>query len=76
MQWFLWFDFVNPQLLLLEMFIIRKKWIIIMISADLPLQSPSDWLASVSIIPLSPGDQGCSSEPTGSKTLILPGNSR
>uniref|UniRef100_A0A672YMI7 Laminin subunit beta-1 n=1 Tax=Sphaeramia orbicularis TaxID=375764 RepID=A0A672YMI7_9TELE len=39
-------------------------------------ESPSDWLASVNIIPLSPGDQGCSSDPTGSKTLILPGNSR
>ncbi|XP_070687634.1 laminin subunit beta-4 [Pempheris klunzingeri] len=39
-------------------------------------ESPSDWLASVSIITLSPGNGGCSSDPTGSKTLILPGNSR
>ncbi|XP_029289830.1 laminin subunit beta-4 [Cottoperca gobio] len=37
---------------------------------------PSDWLASVSIIAASLGDGGCSSDPTGSKTLILPGNSR
>ncbi|XP_067447150.1 laminin subunit beta-4 [Thunnus thynnus] len=39
-------------------------------------ESPSDWLASVSIIMLSPGDGGCSSDPTGTKTLTLPGNSR
>ncbi|XP_040894125.1 laminin subunit beta-4 [Toxotes jaculatrix] len=39
-------------------------------------ESPSDWLASVRIIMLSPGDGRCSSDPTGSKTLILPGNSR
>uniref|UniRef100_A0A3Q3NKE3 Laminin, beta 4 n=1 Tax=Mastacembelus armatus TaxID=205130 RepID=A0A3Q3NKE3_9TELE len=48
----------------------------VLTSADLPLQSPSDWLASVSIIMLSPGDGGCSSNPRGSKTLILPGSSR
>ncbi|XP_035013706.2 laminin subunit beta-4 isoform X1 [Hippoglossus stenolepis] len=36
----------------------------------------SDWLASVSIIMMSPGDGGCSNNPTGSETLILPGNSR
>ncbi|XP_049929321.1 laminin subunit beta-4 [Epinephelus moara] len=39
-------------------------------------ESPSDWLASVSITPVSPGDGGCSSDPTGTKTLVLPGNSR
>ncbi|CAK6979151.1 laminin subunit beta-4 [Scomber scombrus] len=39
-------------------------------------ETPSDWLASVSVIPLSPGDSGCSSNPTGRKTLILPGNAR
>ncbi|XP_042371754.1 laminin subunit beta-4-like, partial [Plectropomus leopardus] len=39
-------------------------------------EAPSDWLASVSIITLSPGNGGCSSDPTGSKTLTLPGNSR
>ncbi|XP_047189486.1 laminin subunit beta-4 isoform X2 [Scophthalmus maximus] len=39
-------------------------------------ESPSDWLASVSIIMMSPGDGGCSSNPTGSETLTLPGNSR
>ncbi|KAG7233023.1 hypothetical protein INR49_007538 [Caranx melampygus] len=39
-------------------------------------ETPSDWLASVSIIMLSPGDGGCSHNPTGSYTLILPGNSR
>ncbi|KAM6926955.1 laminin subunit beta-4 [Lycodopsis pacificus] len=39
-------------------------------------ESPSDWLASVSIVALSLGDGGCSSDPTGSKSLILPGNSR
>uniref|UniRef100_UPI0037E8F603 laminin subunit beta-4 n=1 Tax=Semicossyphus pulcher TaxID=241346 RepID=UPI0037E8F603 len=39
-------------------------------------EAPSDWLASVSITKLSPGDSGCSSDPTGSKNLILPGNSR
>ncbi|TDH10018.1 hypothetical protein EPR50_G00093320 [Perca flavescens] len=39
-------------------------------------ESPSDWLASVSIIAVSLGDGRCSSDPTGSKTLILPGNSR
>ncbi|XP_023255175.1 laminin subunit beta-4-like [Seriola lalandi dorsalis] len=39
------------------------------------LESPFDWLASVSIIMLSPGEGGCSSNPTGRETLILPGNS-
>ncbi|XP_041795045.1 laminin subunit beta-4 isoform X2 [Chelmon rostratus] len=39
-------------------------------------ETPSDWLASVSIVTVSPGNGGCSSNPTGSKTLILPGNSR
>ncbi|XP_030280431.1 laminin subunit beta-4 [Sparus aurata] len=39
-------------------------------------EAPSDWLASVSITTVSLGDGGCSSDPTGSKTLILPGNSR
>ncbi|XP_065813008.1 laminin subunit beta-4 [Labrus bergylta] len=39
-------------------------------------EAPSDWLASVSITTLSPGDGGCSSTATGSKTLVLPGNSR
>lgn len=39
-------------------------------------ESPSDWLASVSIITLSPGDGGCSSDLAGSHSLILPGNSR
>uniref|UniRef100_A0A8D0A0R4 Laminin, beta 4 n=1 Tax=Sander lucioperca TaxID=283035 RepID=A0A8D0A0R4_SANLU len=39
-------------------------------------ESPSDWLASVSIIAVSVGDSRCSSDPTESKTLILPGNSR
>ncbi|KAF7666905.1 hypothetical protein LDENG_00088500 [Lucifuga dentata] len=36
----------------------------------------SDWLASVNVVLLSPGDDGCSSDPTGSKTLILFGNAR
>ncbi|CAI5668458.1 unnamed protein product [Oreochromis niloticus] len=40
------------------------------------LESASDWMALVSIIKVSQGDDGCSSSPTGSKTLILPGNSR
>ncbi|XP_037624636.1 laminin subunit beta-4 [Sebastes umbrosus] len=39
-------------------------------------ESPSDWLASVSIIAESRGDGRCSSDPTGSKTVVLPGNSR
>ncbi|XP_039470117.1 laminin subunit beta-4 [Oreochromis aureus] len=39
-------------------------------------ESASDWMALVSIIKVSQGDGGCSSSPTGSKTLILPGNSR
>ncbi|XP_034542548.1 laminin subunit beta-4 [Notolabrus celidotus] len=39
-------------------------------------EGPSDWLASVSITTLSPGDGGCSSDQTGSQTLVLPGNSR
>ncbi|KAG7273555.1 hypothetical protein CRUP_005744 [Coryphaenoides rupestris] len=44
--------------------------------AHVPPQSPEDWLASVSIVPLSPGDGGCTSDPTGSKDVRLPGNSR
>ncbi|XP_041652348.1 laminin subunit beta-4 [Cheilinus undulatus] len=39
-------------------------------------EAPSDWLASVSIATLSPGDGRCSSPPTGSQTLVLPGNAR
>ncbi|CAL8355306.1 unnamed protein product [Lota lota] len=39
-------------------------------------ESPEDWLASISIVPLSAGDGGCPSDPTGSNTLRLPGNSR
>ncbi|XP_074521304.1 laminin subunit beta-4 [Halichoeres trimaculatus] len=39
-------------------------------------EAPVDWLASISVTTLSPGDGGCSSDPTGSKTLLLPGNSR
>ncbi|XP_071318517.1 laminin subunit beta-4 isoform X2 [Trachinotus anak] len=39
-------------------------------------ESPFDWQATVSIIMLSPGEGGCSNDPTGSKTLILPANSR
>ncbi|KAM9375661.1 laminin subunit beta-4 [Pholidichthys leucotaenia] len=39
-------------------------------------ESPSDWLASISITMLSPGNSGCNSHPSGSKTLVLPGNSR
>ncbi|KAM9352424.1 laminin subunit beta-4 [Symphorus nematophorus] len=39
-------------------------------------EAPSDWLASVSITTVSPGDGSCSNNPTGSRTLILPGNAR
>ncbi|TNN41538.1 Laminin subunit beta-4 [Liparis tanakae] len=39
-------------------------------------EAPSDWLASVSIITVSSGSGGCSSDPTGSRTLVLPANSR
>ncbi|XP_062418892.1 laminin subunit beta-4 isoform X2 [Pungitius pungitius] len=39
-------------------------------------ESSSDWLASVSIIEATPGDAGCRSDPTGSKSLPLPGRSR
>ncbi|XP_015257331.1 PREDICTED: laminin subunit beta-4-like isoform X1 [Cyprinodon variegatus] len=39
-------------------------------------ESVSDWLATVRIIKLSPGDEACSDTPTGSLTLILPRNSR
>ncbi|XP_054475687.1 LOW QUALITY PROTEIN: laminin subunit beta-4 [Anoplopoma fimbria] len=39
-------------------------------------ESPLDWLASVSIVTVSLVPGGCSSDPIGSKTLILPGNSR
>lgn len=48
----------------------------IVTSPDLPLQSPSDWLASVSIITLLSGDGSCSIDSIGSKTLNLPANSR
>lgn len=40
------------------------------------LQTPSDWLALVRVTPVSLGDGRCNSDPTGTKTLILPGNSR
>ncbi|XP_041851951.1 laminin subunit beta-4 isoform X2 [Melanotaenia boesemani] len=40
------------------------------------LEALSDWLATVNIIMVSSGDGGCSSSPTGSKTLTLPGNTR
>ncbi|KAM9854866.1 laminin subunit beta-4 [Aulostomus maculatus] len=39
-------------------------------------ESTSDWLASVTIIILVPGDSVCSGDLTGSKTLILRGDSR
>lgn len=39
-------------------------------------ESPDDWIASVNIIPLSLGDDGCTSDPTGKKTLTLPGTAR
>uniref|UniRef100_UPI003AAF4A91 laminin subunit beta-4 n=1 Tax=Centroberyx gerrardi TaxID=166262 RepID=UPI003AAF4A91 len=39
-------------------------------------ESPDDWLASVSVVPLSAGDGRCSRDPTGSRTLNLPGNAR
>ncbi|CAJ1055766.1 laminin subunit beta-4 [Xyrichtys novacula] len=39
-------------------------------------EAASDWLASISITTLSPGDRRCSRDPTGSTSLILPGNSR
>nr|XP_046250599.1 laminin subunit beta-4 [Scatophagus argus] len=39
-------------------------------------EAPSDWLALVFITTVSRGDGRCSSDPTGSKTLVLPGNSR
>uniref|UniRef100_A0A1A8RJK3 Laminin, beta 4 n=2 Tax=Nothobranchius rachovii TaxID=451742 RepID=A0A1A8RJK3_9TELE len=39
-------------------------------------ESPSDWLATVHIITLLPGDRGCSDNPAGTKALSLPGNSR
>ncbi|XP_068452578.1 laminin subunit beta-4 [Clinocottus analis] len=39
-------------------------------------EPPSDWLASVSIATVSPGSGGCSSDPTGSTSLVLPANSR
>lgn len=41
-----------------------------------PLQVPSDWLASVSITPVSLGEGRCTGDPTGSKALLLPGDSR
>ncbi|XP_034391852.1 laminin subunit beta-4 isoform X2 [Cyclopterus lumpus] len=39
-------------------------------------ESASDWLASVSIVTVSSGSGGCSNDPTGSKSLVLPANSR
>ncbi|XP_067090683.1 laminin subunit beta-4 [Osmerus mordax] len=39
-------------------------------------ESLDDWVASVSILPLSPGDSGCTNDPTGTKTLSLPGVAR
>ncbi|XP_047201049.1 laminin subunit beta-4 isoform X2 [Girardinichthys multiradiatus] len=39
-------------------------------------ESVSDWLATVRIITLSPGDGRCSDAPTGSLTLILPRSSK
>ncbi|XP_024911850.1 laminin subunit beta-4 isoform X2 [Cynoglossus semilaevis] len=39
-------------------------------------ETPSDWLASVSIIMTSPGDQACSRDPAGSQSLVLPENIR
>ncbi|XP_072241454.1 laminin subunit beta-4 [Leuresthes tenuis] len=40
------------------------------------LGARSDWLATVSITTLLSGDGGCRSNPTGTETLILSGNSR
>ncbi|XP_061578256.1 laminin subunit beta-4 [Cololabis saira] len=37
---------------------------------------PSDWLATINIKMLSPGDGGCPTNPTESKNLVLPGNTR
>ncbi|XP_056138337.1 laminin subunit beta-4 [Lampris incognitus] len=39
-------------------------------------ESPDDWFASISIVPLSSGDSGCTSDPTGTRTMTLPGNTR
>ncbi|XP_029687706.1 laminin subunit beta-4 isoform X3 [Takifugu rubripes] len=39
-------------------------------------EAPSDWVASVSITPVSLGEGRCTSDPTGSKALLLPGDSR
>ncbi|XP_075996664.1 laminin subunit beta-4 [Genypterus blacodes] len=39
-------------------------------------ESTSDWLASVSVVPLTPTSNSCSDDPTGGQTLLLPGNSR
>ncbi|KAM8891532.1 laminin subunit beta-4 isoform 2-T2 [Spinachia spinachia] len=39
-------------------------------------ESPSDWLASVSVVKASLGDGSCRSDPTGSKSLPLPGKAR
>lgn len=41
-----------------------------------PLQAPSDWVASVSITPVSLGEGRCTSDPAGSRALLLPGDSR
>ncbi|XP_028304206.1 laminin subunit beta-4 isoform X2 [Gouania willdenowi] len=40
------------------------------------LEAPSNWLASVSIVMLSPGNRGCPNQPEGTKTVLLPGKSR
>ncbi|CAB1313509.1 unnamed protein product, partial [Coregonus sp. 'balchen'] len=39
-------------------------------------ESPDDWMASVSIVPLLAGDGGCPTNPTGEKTLTIPGAAR
>ncbi|KAM3872975.1 laminin subunit beta-4 [Diretmus argenteus] len=39
-------------------------------------ESPDDWMATVSVVPLSPGDGSCTSDPTVTKSLTLPGNTR
>ncbi|XP_034031453.1 laminin subunit beta-4 [Thalassophryne amazonica] len=39
-------------------------------------EDSSDWLASLTVIPLSPGNSVCSSDPTGSQAVVLPGTSR
>ncbi|CAN9498663.1 unnamed protein product [Ophioblennius macclurei] len=39
-------------------------------------ESPTDWLASLSVATVSPGDGGCGGQSAGSQTVTLPGNSR